>query len=268
MQHGALAGWRICVTRAAAQSHNLQNLIQQAGGTPVSMPMLAFAAVGVHSQAAQIQAELSSYHLIFFVSANAAHFGDLALNLSAVKKSARPLPILATVGQSSARALAHLSCVFGDVLIPSDDYSAAGLLADLKARGVDFANWKVLIVNATTGSATMAAQLRQLGARVVVLSCYQLQLPHYSAAQRQQMHAQFASAQIDIITASSAQTLDNLCQCLPNAQVLQTPILPISPKMAAHAQQLGFSQVLKHAQNASDAAIMAALGEYARAHHK
>ncbi len=244
-----LHGLTVLVTRPTAQAQALCQGIEAAGGTVLHQAMLQLAAIPHSAANHAIKAQLDSYDIILFISANAVRYGLDALG--ALPAGAR----LACVGQQTARALAERG--YSASLTPSDDFSSEGLLRLSALQAV--AGQRILIVRGNGGRELLRDTLVQRGATVDYLCCYQRLPPE---PLQDTLRQAIATGALDVITCSSQQALDNLLALTPaplRAPLLRTPLLPISPRMAANARQQGFKHCLNTAANATDAAILEAL---------
>jgi len=243
-----LQGLQILVTRPAGQSEHLCSLILAAGGKPFRFPTLKIVAVA--PEAALLQTALASDWLIF-TSRNAVDF--------AIKAFDGKMPELnkvgiAAVGQSTAKALqaAHwrVDCV------PADEFSSEGLLAESQLQNV--ADKTCVIVRGVGGREKLAETLRTRGARPVYLEVYKRCKPDADSAQ---LTASIAARQLDAVTITSEEALQNLLVMLNETSVAllkALPLIVVSDRIRQTAEQLGFKRIAVSRQP-SDSAILETL---------
>lgn len=237
------------VTRPQAQADALCLAIEQSGGQALRYPMLELSALPNDPSIAAAIDQLDQYDLVIFISANAVRFGLEALP---------PLPpstAIAAVGVATQKALADRG--YTKVTVPREDFSSEGLLALPELQEVQ--GQRILIVRGQGGREYLKQQLQQRGAEVDYLACYQRQP---AAVNQHQLRQTIRMGQVDVIYCSSVQALDQLIALVPDPELFDTALLPISPRMLAHARRAGFKQLLPCAANAGDAAILTALRQH------
>ena len=238
-----LAGRRILVTRPAHQAAAYADSLRALGAEPCLLPALAILPGGDTATLTALAAALATFDLIICISPNAAGIG---LNtLAALAPAGQPHPPLsglrfAAIGKGTAQALAARG--LSVALRPDAGADSEHLLALPAFQHV--AGQRILIVRGEGGRETLADTLRQRGADVRYAEAYRRAMPTQpdSASTRAALHA----GQIDAITVFSSETLDNLLQLLaetaPSARAL--PLFVPHPRIAAHATQQGFTQVI------------------------
>lgn len=241
------------VTRASAQAKPLCQLIEQSDGTALHYPMLELSATPNDPSIALAKSQLSKYSIIIFISANAVHYGMQVLGVLPENIQ------LACVGQQTALTLQSYG--YQSAIQPTENFSSEGLLALNALQDVD--QKSILIVRGNGGRETLKEVLQNRGATVDYLQCYQRQPPD---ALDNSLLDKIECREIDIITCSSNQALDNLFKLLPEGvhqALFDIPLLPISERMSEKAKDYGFKHIINSATNASDTAILAALCQYA-----
>ena len=170
-----LFGWRVLVTRAAAQAERFARAIAERGGEPLVVPLVGIAPPGPADLAAVHAAmgELGAYDWVVFTSANAVErFGQ---ELAARGLDARALgrAKLACVGQATAAALARAG-LRADV-IPRHGDAAGVARAVADAAGASLRGARVLLPRAERGREEAAELLAAAGARVDPVVIYRLE---------------------------------------------------------------------------------------------
>ncbi len=245
-----LKGLGVLITRPAHQAGHLCDLIAAAGGQPIRFPALAIRDLST-SPAVQAQLDLlQNYHLAIFISPNAVRYG-----LSAIAQHGGLPPgiKLATVGKGSATALEQELGHAPDI-VPTDNYDSEALLAMPAMQQVK--GQRLLIVRGEGGRGVLADTLRQRGAMVDYLEVYRRECPVADNTDRAWLE------KTDIITITSSEALRNLVTLTAEAQrsqLLAKPLIVVSERTAALAQELGFRHPALIAEHASDEAILQAL---------
>ncbi|MEW8029615.1 MAG: uroporphyrinogen-III synthase [Candidatus Thiodiazotropha sp.] len=240
-----LKGRGILVTRAAHQAGGLVERIEACQGRAIRFPTLEIVACEKPDRVRSLFRQ--SWDAIIFVSPNAVTH---ALNLLS---GYRIHATLGAVGKATAAALRRSG--YSIDLIPVDRYDSEGLLmlAPLQAM----TGKRVLIVRGEGGRALLGEGLQARGAEVGYAEVYRRIKP---TVDPNPLLAQWQE-QVDLVTATSAEVLDNLIALLgePGWPMLQrTPLLVISERMRRKAEKKGFQTILL-AVGANDDAIMSAI---------
>ena len=246
-----LAGLRILVTRPAEQAEPLCQQIEQRGGVCARMPLLAILPASDPHKAAVPFQDLSGYSWIIFISANAVTQGWPYLAAAgAIPGNCR----LIAVGKATAEAIQRCG---GKVdLMPTTDFSSEGVLALPQMQQV--AGQCFLIVRGEGGKETLATTLRQRGAEVVYAEVYRRDTPSLDFTVIKEVDG----ATIDVITISSGEALQHLAaqaRAKQQTWLFNLPLIVVHPRLVELARQLGFTLTPQVADNASDAAVIAAL---------
>ncbi len=230
-----LSGRTVLITRPAHQTAALAQKVAAAGGTAFVFPALGIEPVAA-DRLAEAFAYLATADIAIFVSPNAAQFGMVAIR--ARGGLPHTLQIFA-VGPGTARALAERG-VEGVVTPDGQDSEALLALPQLQA----VAGRRVMIVRGVGGRALMADTLRERGAQVQFMECYQRTCPHTDPAP---LLARWQADGIDAVTIASAETLRNLALLLgePGAHLLATtPLFAPHEKIAEAARDFGIAHVI------------------------
>lgn len=240
-----LQGLGILVTRPAHQADGLCELIEKAHGRPIRFPALEIAGPADPQAAKAVLRGVRGDDLLIFVSANAVEHafpllpdtlpGDLAI---------------AAVGGATARKLEEMG--LDPTLVPADRFDSEGLLALPALQSV--AGRRVFILRGNGGRALLGDTLTERGADVRYVEVYQRLRPRRSGASLLKNWEQM----VELVVATSNEILDNLFAMLGDeggALLRATPLLVVSERMAAHAEELGVEQLVV-AESASDAAVI------------
>jgi uroporphyrinogen-III synthase len=249
----SLRGLTIVVTRPRAQASRLAGWIAEQGGEPVIFPLLEISPV--IADPAPLQAvivRLGNYSLAIFISPNAVDFsrpGDSCQAGVAIGSAER---------RRLARAASRCSPVMGwyHALAPVERFDSEALLELPEMQRVCVAGKRVLILRGNGGRELLADTLRERGAEVDAVSCYQRSAPADAAP----LQALWRSGRLDALTISSSEGLRNLVDLLdaPARSLLRsTPMFVPHQRIAELAQALAMQRVIL--TGAADAGIIAAL---------
>lgn len=245
-----LGGRGILVTRAAHQSAGLCRLIRHHGGRAVPFPALEIAPAREPEAVAGVLRQ--PWDVVLFVSPNAVESACGLLGERRLKAGH-----LGAVGKATAAALTQAGYPID--LIPSGRYDSEGLLAlpglqQMQGR-------QVLIVRGEGGRPLLGDSLRARGAKVGYAEVYRRIRPTTETAPLLRCWAK----EIDLVTATSIEVLDNLVAMLEDdgwPLLRRTPLLVISERMREAAEGMDFETILL-AAGADDASVMDAICRWA-----
>lgn len=246
-----LRGRKIVVTRPRAQASNLADLIVGEGGEALLFPLLEIAPA---TDPAPLQAAivaLDSCSLAIFVSPNA-----VACSLPVLLAGGAWPPGLRTVaiGPGTVASLASYGVV--DTLAPVARFDSEAVLELPELQSTAVAGRRVQIFRGNGGRELLVDTLRERGAEVDCVSCYQRIKPATAAP----LVALWQRDQLDALTISSSEGLRNLIDLLDQrarAFLSRTPVFVPHPRIAELAKALVLQRVIL--SGATDAGIMAAL---------
>lgn len=255
-----LQGKRILVTRPAAQSGKLAEMIVAHGGVPELFPVLEIRPVADLAPLRQAFARLDGYALVVFISPNAVEFSVPIF----VAQGSWPATVqVAAIGQSTAGQLAMYG--IEDVIVPSERFDSEALL-ELPAFQVDqVVGKKILILRGNGGRELLADCLRDRGALVECVSCYQRSAP----IDGEPVLSLLRNNRLDALTISSSEGLHNLLALLDTQayrRLRDTPLFVPHQRIADVAAELGLQRVIL--TNPADAGIVKGLCEYNWLHHE
>lgn len=241
-----LAELTVLVTRPAAQARGLCEEITQRGGTAIAFPAVEIAPVAA--------SPASGHDLIVFVSVNAvAHGAPL------IQKS--PTARIAAIGKATAAALAQVSLPAD--IVPEAGFDSEALLAhpDLTLSS----GARVLIVRGSGGRELLRESFTAHGLIVETLDVYRRIRPAVDEATRHALEQRWASEGIDVVTATSVETLHNLIEMLSEhgrALLAEATLLVASRRIAQAAQAAGLNGMAIAANGADDASMIGALAQW------
>ncbi|MFV5216011.1 uroporphyrinogen-III synthase [Azonexus caeni] len=239
MDSGALAGRRIVVTRPRDQAAPLARLIAAAGGDALLFPLLEIAPAEDRRPLEALARQLADYRLAVFVSPNAvAH--ALPTLLAAGDWPASLIP--AAVGPGTVRALEEAG--IAGCIAPRERFDSEGLLALPELAPAAVAGCRVAILRGDGGRELLADTLRQRGASVDAVTCYQRSGPAGGFAS---LVDAWREARLDAIVVSSSEALRYLVDGLPaegRAYLQQTPLFVPHARIAESARALGLERVV------------------------
>jgi len=250
-----LRGKTIVVTRPRAQAAALAGLIAAQGGVPVILPLLEIDPADDPRPLQAAIAQLERYALAIFISPNAVDF-----SLPAVL-AVRPWPSglqAAVIGQSSVAALAAHG--IREVIAPRQRFDSEALLELPELQAERIGGRRVVIFRGNGGRELLADTLRERGAEVDYVTCYQRSAPADGAGQ---LSTLWAANQLDALTVSSSEALRNLVDLLDaagRARLHTTPVFVPHQRIAEVARELGLRQVIL--TGPADAGIIAGLCAY------
>jgi uroporphyrinogen-III synthase len=238
-----LTALSVLVTRPASQAISLASSIERLGGTAVLLP-----AISIVPMEATLEVDPD---LVIFVSVNAVAHGARCI---AKTTSMR----IAAIGKTTAAALAEAGLPVD--LVPESGFNSEGLLAH---PGLNLtASSRVLIVRGAGGRELLQETFTAQGCTVTTLDVYRRTLPAIDAVRRDEIESLWAEGGIDVVTATSAETLHNLMSLLSarGRELLSaTPLLVASRRIMSAAAELGLQGECLLATGADDAALIGAL---------
>ena len=247
-----LQGLRVLVTRPAGQAGHLHGLIASAGGRPVRLPAIEIHDTPDSHRVQQVMTQLGRYDLAVFISVNAVEKTmEYCRFLPRWPENVR----IATVGARSAEALAAYGLSVD--LVPEYRFNSEALLALSELQ--DMTGRRVVIFRGNGGRDKLRDTLAGRGAEVDYVEVYRRVRPDVDPGSL--LHL-WQPGVLDVITITSNETLQNLFDMAGTegqAALCAIPLVVVSERQVALAQELGFIQTPVVAGNAGDAAIVAAL---------
>ena len=245
-----LTGLTVLVTRPAAQCAMLCAQIEGQGGSAIAFPAVEIEPVAV--QAAAVAA--ADYDLVVFVSVNAVEHGAQQMI-----KSARTR--IAAIGRATAAALAAAELAAD--IVPEGGFNSEALLAHPELQLTSGA--RVLIVRGEGGRELLRDTFAEHGMVVETREVYRRVRPNVDAAKVAEVEARWSDEGIDVVTATSIETLQNLQALLTEhgRQLLSgTALLVPSRRIVAAAVSAGLRGEAIVAAGADDASMIGALAQW------
>ena len=239
----------VLVTRPAAQCAMLCAEIEGQGGSAIAFP-----AVEIEPVAVQATVAAADYDLVVFVSVNAVEHGA-----QQVIKSARTR--IAAIGRATAAALAAAELAAD--IVPEAGFNSEALLAHPELQLTSGA--RVLIVRGEGGRELLRDTFAEHGMVVETREVYRRVRPNVDAAKVAEVEARWSDEGIDVVTATSIETLQNLQALLTEhgRQLLSgTALLVPSRRIVAAAVSAGLRGEAIVAAGADDASMIGALAQW------
>jgi uroporphyrinogen-III synthase len=252
-----VTGWRLLLTRPAAECEALAATLAEAGVFSRSLPLLETEALAETPAQRATILDLPRYCAVVVVSKPAARLGlDLLARHFAQPPSG---PRWFCVGAATAQVLDRYLQPHGlQASCPSvgDDSEALLALPQLD-EALQVPSPRVLIMRGEGGRELIAETLRGRGVAVDYLELYRRIRPQYPAGTLQTV---VEESRLNALLVSSAQGLDNLRELAADtwAELARLPLLVPSPRVAEMARAAGARQVID-CRGASAAAVLAAL---------
>lgn len=200
MDDSSLQGVGVLVTRPRKQAGGLIDAITALGGSVTAFPVLeprARPAAAVLDEAAQ----LHTPDIVVFISPNAVRHGIRFAGAARI----------AAVGPATGQAVAAAGRTT-DIQAPGG-FNSEQLLATPQMQDVE--GKIVRIIRGVGGRGLLGDTLRERGATVEYLEVYSRELPRYEAGELAAIADEFETGAIDVVTAMSVATFNNLVTLLP-----------------------------------------------------
>lgn len=249
MTAGSLQGSGVLVTRPEHQAAELTRAIVAAGGKAIPFPVLDIAPIE-DSAINHCMADLPVPDIIIFVSTNAVSHGWRFVE----DLNAR----LAAVGPATAAALSALGHPVD--ITPRKGFDSEHLLAERALT--DVAGKNIWIIRGEDGRELLAQTLRERGATVSYLAVYQRQETVFSDTQLTALERDWLAGHVNLVTAMSVASLDNLLRLLPTRcrdSLSQLPLVSPSKRVLQRAAELGVGNPLFLSDGPGASAMIKAL---------
>lgn len=214
MSRAPLAGLGVLVTRPAAQSAELVQAIEAAGGSVHSYPVIDIVARD-RAELAAAAAELQAADIVVFVSANAVRCGFDAVQSQGAR--------IAAIGAATATAIVDAG---GTVdIVPAGGADSEHLLANAEMRDVD--GKVITIVRGQSGRELLAKTLAERGARVQYLSAYERHARDIPEDERDRLEQAWQRGDVGAVIVMSVASLEALLGSLPPNCLDRLPDTPL-----------------------------------------
>lgn len=264
---GSLQGRTILVTRPAAQADALVGMIVRLGGEALCFPLLEIFPVEDDSPVRAVGEHLEAYAAAVFISPNAVEYGlppllagwggQAGRNRSAglPEQAIWPARVrAAAVGPSTVAALAARG--IDDAIAPSGRFDSEALLALPFLQAQRVAGRRILILRGNGGRELLAETLRERGATVDCVTCYQRSGPRDATP----LLAWLRAGRLDAIAISSSEGLRHLWNLLDapaRRRLRDLPLFVPHARIAEQARALGLYRIITTAP--ADAGIVNSL---------
>ncbi len=189
----------IAVTRPVGQATKLTTLLEAAGASIVSYPLIAIAPLVDRQAVVQQFNTLSQQDWLVFISSNAVYHGMAAIKLA--DENGLPAKLkYAAIGPVTAKSLAEYGV--DEVLIPESRFDSEALLA--MPQWQDMQGQQVMIVRGVGGRELLANTLSKRGAKVTFAECYQRINPQTSTVALYDPATEMTRCDAMVITSSEA----------------------------------------------------------------
>ena len=223
LDNRALRGRGILVTRPAGQAQRLAALVEAAGGRAILFPAIEIEPLGRPLPPPE------AFDLRVFVSPTAVQCAGARVKGSSAR--------VAAVGSGTRRELQSLG--FADVVAPRDGGDSEALLALPELQQV--AGKRILIIRGEGGRELLAASLAARGGEVEYFECYRRVAPR---ADPGPLLAAWDRGEVDAVTVSSSQALDNLIGLLGAGRLAGKPFFANHPRVAERAGEAGIAELI------------------------
>ncbi len=239
----------VLVTRPAAQCAVLCEEIVRHGGSAIPFPAVAIEPVAIQATVAA-----GDYDLIVFVSVSAVEHGARQVSKGAHTR-------IAAIGRATAAALAAAELAAD--IVPEAGFTSEALLEHPQLQLTE--GGRVLIVRGAGGRELLKETLVARGMSVETREVYRRVRPQVDAARLAEVEARWAEDGIDVVTATSIETLQNLQAMLTERgqQLLSSAALLVpSRRIVAAAVGAGLHGEAIVAAGADDTSMIGALAQW------
>ena len=246
---------RVVVTRPAHQAEPLCQMIEQAGGTAIRLPVIEIAPPSDIQSAQEKLGRLKDFSIVIFTSANAV---DGLFKLAPASFSWPQKIQVAAIGKRTSSALrAHSISVD---IVPEQGFNSESLLKHPVMNAVS--GKKIMLFKGEGGRELLAQALIQRGATVEGVDLYRRKRPNEGLRNIQRAGK---SGSIDLFIVTSNEGLRNLLEMATETEqkwLLRTELVVISERTAQFAKTLGFSQQPVVANEASDEGLLNSIEQW------
>ncbi|AZV44607.1 uroporphyrinogen-III synthase [Peribacillus asahii] len=225
-----LHDYRILITRGQGQVAHFKAMIEQYGGTPITVPLLDFRLPDSHEAIKATLSHLSDYDWLVLTSQNGVRF---FFELAGEYAKSQSLPKIAVIGTKTAEALQHYG--YHADFIPNE-FVAEGFVAEfipqLSPRS------RVLVAKGNLARTIISGAIEEIGAACDELDVYETVLPE---ASKQKLVEVITTEEVEVITFTSSSTVHHFMQIVAQYELhryLESLIIacigPIAKKTALH----------------------------------
>ena len=243
----------ILVTRPLPQGEELVSRLRALGRVAWSFPLIEFTPGRELATLPRQLAALGADDLLFALSQHAVEFAHARLLQESQRWPSDPAYF--SIGRTTALALHTVSGK--NIRYPLDREISEVLLQLPELQNI--AGKRALILRGNGGRELLGETLRERGADVTFVECYQRCAKHYDGAEEaMRWHARG----INTLVVTSGEMLQQLWSLIPlwyrENWLLRCRLLVVSERLANHARELGW-QDIRIAENADNDALLRAL---------
>lgn len=233
-----LHGKRILVTRPAGQAGTLAALIEAQGGEAVIFPLLEIGPADDVTDLQAAAAQLETFSLAVFISPNAV---DYSLPTLLAGRTWPASVQTAAIGPGTVAVLAARG--IAGTLVPTGRFDSEALLELPALQTERVAGQKVLILRGNGGRELLAETLRERGAEVQCVTCYQRSAPSDATP----LVSLLRNGRLDALTVSSSEGLRHLFALLDaeeQARLRDLPVFVPHARIAEAGTALGLQRLV------------------------
>jgi uroporphyrinogen III methyltransferase/synthase len=245
-----LFGKRIVVTRAREQASELKRLLESEGALVVQFPTIEVVPPSSYDSLDRVIRALDDYQWVIFTSTNGVAFFFERLRHHGEDARALAGVMVAAVGEATADDL-RARGIEPDLVPPKFQSTALIPLLDEDQRGI-----RTAVVRAAEGREELIDELRRRGGEVDVAIAYQTRRIGANPS---------ALQDIDIVTFTSASTVDNFFDVLPDKGLIDGALLASIGPMTSDAIRRHGHRPDIEAQSATIPELVAAILRACRA---
>ncbi|VAW67947.1 hypothetical protein MNBD_GAMMA10-1131, partial [hydrothermal vent metagenome] len=235
----------ILVTRPVDQAAGMLQLLERSAARPLAFASIEICPVELGSQLKRRLSTLHEYDRLIFISVNSVEYSVLQLQ----KLNSRVDSInneIAVIGRATQAAAEKAGFRITQML--NKGFNSEALLQHPAFQSAQIRQKKILIIRGVGGLAHLGDTLRLRGAKVDYAEVYSRGVPqHDMGIKRQQLSRNWPEMQINAITVTSNESLQNLYDMLDEPgreNMLKTRLIVPSHRCLQLAQTLGYERVV------------------------
>lgn len=199
-----LFGKKILVTRASDQISEFSHLLNEYGADVIELPTIEIVPPKSWAGVDKSIKEFKTYDYIIFTSVNGVKNFLSRLTFNSFDSRIFHNKTIITIGEKTALELKKFG--LEPDIIPKE-YSAEGILDVLDRKKI--MNKNFLIPRAKIARDLLPKKLKELNAKVNVVTCYENKLPKITSEKKREIKKMLKNNKIDVITFTSSSTVTN-----------------------------------------------------------
>ncbi len=240
----SLHGMVVLVTRPTHQAAAMLQLLEQSGAKPLAFASMEISPIEPDSVLKHRLSTLYEYDQLIFISVNAVEHTVLLLQklnipVEAIKNE------IAVIGRATQSAAEQAGFKITQVM--KKGFNSESLLQHAAFQAPQVNTKKILILRGKGGLAQLGDTLQQRGAKVDYAEVYRRGIPQQDKGiKRQQLSLNWQQQQINAVTVTSNESLQNLYDMLESPgkdALLESGLIVPSQRCMQLAQRLGFQSV-------------------------